>query len=99
MPARIELNDTAHDVEMVRDRDGGYVASLAGGDHRFEIDELGCDSVRFRTDGVTQRARFFRDRERLFVLYRGATLAFRDLTLAAPVTVTAAGKVTPAAPQ
>ena len=63
IPARIEIDNTIHDLEIVRERDGGYVASLAGNDHQFEIDELGRDTVRFRANGLTQSAKFLRDRD------------------------------------
>ena len=85
IPARIEIDNTIHDLEIVRERDGGYVASLAGNDHQFEIDELGRDTVRFRANGLTQSAKFLRDRDRLFILRHGVTLSLRDLTLAGPV--------------
>ena len=68
-----------------------YVASLEGGERRFEIDELGRDTIRFRTDGMMESARFLRDGDRLYFLHRGATIAVRDLTLAAPVSAAAAG--------
>jgi geranyl-CoA carboxylase alpha subunit len=42
--------------------------------------------VRFRFDGLMQSAKFVRDGDRLYILYRGVTLAVRDLTLAAPAT-------------
>jgi geranyl-CoA carboxylase alpha subunit len=84
LPARIEVDNTNHDLEIVRERDGGYVANLGGNEHRFEIDELGRDTIRFRANGITQSARFFRDRDRLFILQRGVTLSVRDLTLAGP---------------
>ena len=58
---------------------------------RFEIDELGRDTIRFRTDGMMESARFLRDGDRLYFLHRGATIAVRDLTLAAPVSAAAAG--------
>ena len=60
-------------VEIVRERDGGYVASPDGSEHRFEIDELGRDSIRFRANGLMQSARFFRDGDRLYILHRGVT--------------------------
>ncbi|SHK88779.1 geranyl-CoA carboxylase alpha subunit [Bradyrhizobium lablabi] len=91
LPLRIELNGSIHDLEIVRERDGGYVASLDGGEHRFEIDELGRDSIRFRSNGLMESARFFRDADRLYILHRGVTFAVRDLTLAAPVAAAAAG--------
>jgi geranyl-CoA carboxylase alpha subunit len=91
MPARIEVDNTIHDLEIARERDGGYVASLAGNDHRFEIDELGRDTVRFRANGITQSAKFLRDRDQLFILHRGVTLCVRDLTLAGPAIAAATG--------
>jgi geranyl-CoA carboxylase alpha subunit len=89
--ARIELDQFVHDIEIVRERDGGYVASLNGGEHRFEIDELGYDTIRFRSNGLMESAKFFRDGERLFFLHRGVTLAVRDLTRAAPASAAATG--------
>jgi geranyl-CoA carboxylase alpha subunit len=89
MAARIELDRDIHDLEIVRERDGGYIASLDGREHRFEIDELGRDTIRFRSNGVMESARFFRDRDRLYVLHRGVTLAVRNLTLAAPAATAA----------
>jgi len=88
---RIELGHGAQEVDIVRGRDGGYVAIVNGSELRFEIDELGSDTIRFRTDGMMESARFLRDGDRLYVLHRGVTIAVRDLTLAAPVSATAAG--------
>jgi geranyl-CoA carboxylase alpha subunit len=88
---RIDLGHGAHEVDIVRERDGSYVASLEGGERRFEIDELGPDAIRFRTDGMMESASFLRDGDRLYVLHRGVTMAVRDLTLAAPVSAAAAG--------
>ena len=53
-------------------------------EHRFEIDELDGDTIRFRRDGLMESARFLRDGDRLYILHRGVTIAVRDLTLAAP---------------
>jgi geranyl-CoA carboxylase alpha subunit len=91
IPVRIELGGKTHEVEIVRERDGGYVASLEGKDVRFEIDELGCDSVRFRVDGRTESVRFFRDGDRLHFLHHGSSNSVRDLTLAAPASAAAGG--------
>jgi len=88
---RIDLGLGAQEVDIVRGRDGGYVAIVDGSELRFEIDELGSDTIRFRTDGMMESARFLRDGDRLYVLHRGVTIAVRDLTLAAPVSATAAG--------
>jgi geranyl-CoA carboxylase alpha subunit len=91
VPARIELGGKIHEPEIVRERDGGYVANLDGRDVRFEIDELGSDSIRFRVNGLTESARFFRDGDRLYFLHHGSSNSVRDLTLAAPASAAAGG--------
>jgi geranyl-CoA carboxylase alpha subunit len=88
---RIELDGKIHESEIVRERDGGHVASVSGKDVRFEIDELGCDSIRFRVNGRTESARFFRDGDRLYFLHHGSCNFVRDLTLAAPASAAAGG--------
>src|SRR6185369_16287430 len=45
---RIDLGHGVHEVDIVRERDGSYIASPEGGELRFEIDELGRDTIRFR---------------------------------------------------
>jgi len=89
--ARIEIDYGIHDLEIVRERDGGHAAHVDGHEHRFEIEELGRDRVLFRIDGVMESARFLRDRDRLYVQYRGGTLAIRDLTRAAPAATASTG--------
>ena len=89
--ARIELHDGIHDLEIVRERDGGYAAHVDGREHRIEIEELTRDAIRFRINGVMESARFLRDRDRLYVLYRGGTLAVRDLTRSAPALAASTG--------
>jgi geranyl-CoA carboxylase alpha subunit len=89
--ARIELHDGIHDLEIVRERDGGYAAHVDGREHRIEIEELGRDAIRFRINGVMESARFLRDRDRLYIQYRGGTLAVRDLTRSAPASAAATG--------
>jgi geranyl-CoA carboxylase alpha subunit len=91
IPLRVEFDRVVHDLEIVRERDSGYVASLEGREHRFEIDELGVDTSRFRSNGVMESVRFLRDRDRLYVLHRGYTLSVRDLTLAAPAAAASNG--------
>jgi geranyl-CoA carboxylase alpha subunit len=91
VPARIELNQRIHELEIARDRDGSYVASLNGNDMRFEIDQLECDSIRCRIGGLMQSARVFRDGDRLYFLHHGVTLSARDLTLAAPASAASNG--------
>jgi geranyl-CoA carboxylase alpha subunit len=87
--ARLEFDHGIQDLEIVRERDGGYAIQFDGREHRFEIDELGCDTIRFQTNRLMESARFFRDRDRLYVLHRGVTLVVRDLTLAAPAATAA----------
>ncbi|QWG20708.1 acetyl-CoA carboxylase biotin carboxylase subunit [Bradyrhizobium sediminis] len=91
LPVRLELDHGSYDLEVVRERDGGYVASLGGEAHRFEIDELGGDTIRFRSNDVMETAKFLRNDDRLYFLHRGTTIAVRDLTLAAPATAAATG--------
>jgi geranyl-CoA carboxylase alpha subunit len=94
IPARVELDHGIYDIEIARERDGAYVASYNGAEHRFELDALGSDTVRLRSDGLEESARFFRDGDRLYLLHQGVTLAVRDLTLAATAAVTGSdGKV------
>jgi geranyl-CoA carboxylase alpha subunit len=90
-PARIELNQRIHALEIARERDGGYAASFNGHEIRFEIDEVGGDSIRFRIDGLTESTRFCRDGDRLYFLHRGVTRSVRDLTLAAPPSAAQSG--------
>jgi geranyl-CoA carboxylase alpha subunit len=89
--ARLEFDHGIQDLEISRERDGSYTIQIDGREHRFEIGELGCDTIRFQTNGLMESARFFRDRDRLHVLHRGVTLVVRDLTLAAPVATAATG--------
>jgi geranyl-CoA carboxylase alpha subunit len=90
LTARIDFGHGVHEVDIVRNRDGSYLANLDGGEQRFEIDELAPDAIRFRADGMMESARFLRDGDRLY-MHRGVTVAVRDLTLAAPVSAAAAG--------
>jgi geranyl-CoA carboxylase alpha subunit len=90
-PMRVEIDSAKHDVEIVREHDGGYVASLDGCEHRFEIEELESDGVRFRSNGVMESVRFCRKADQLYFLHRGVTLSVRDLTLAPPESAAAGG--------
>ena len=53
---RIDLGHGAQEVDIVRGRDGGYVAVVDSSELRFEIDELGRDAIRLRTDGMMESA-------------------------------------------
>jgi len=86
---RIELGGKVHEIEIVRERDGGYVASRNGDRCRFAIDELSRDTIRYRIDGLMQSAKFLRHDDRLYILHRGVTLEVHDLTLAAPASAAA----------
>jgi geranyl-CoA carboxylase alpha subunit len=90
-PMRIEIDGKIHESEIVRERDGGHLARSNGSEIGFEIDELGRDGIRFRINGLTESARFFRDGDRLHVLHHGSSNSVRDLTLAAPASATAGG--------
>src|SRR5260221_10223750 len=57
IPVRIELDHGIHDLEIVRERDGGYVASIDSGEGRVEGDEIRRDALRFRGHGVMGTAR------------------------------------------
>ena len=91
LTTRIDLGHEVLEVDIARERDGSYVANLDGGEHRFEIDELGRNTIRLRADGLMESTRFLRDDDRLYFLHRGVTIAVRDLTLAAPVSAAASG--------
>jgi geranyl-CoA carboxylase alpha subunit len=89
--ARLGFDHGIQDLEIVRERDGGYAIQLDSSEHRFEIDELGRDTIGFQTDGLMESARFFRDGDQLYILHQGVALAVRDLTLAAPAATAATG--------
>jgi len=91
VPMRVELEGHIHELEIVRAREGGYIVT-DGAEHRFEIETLVGDLIRFRHDGVMESARFIRDRDRLHFLYHGRTCASRDLTLAPPQATGPAGR-------
>ena len=91
VPMRIEIDSAAHELEVTRQREGGFLVSRDGTGQRFEIEELTDDTIRFRADGVTQRVTFHRDGDRLYFQHRGVPHAVRDLTLAAPEAVASNG--------
>jgi geranyl-CoA carboxylase alpha subunit len=91
LATRFALGGKVHEIEVVRERDGFYVASRNGDTHRFEIEELNGDNIRFRHDGVMQSAKFLRHNDRLYFLHRGVTQAVHDLTLTAPETAASGG--------
>ena len=74
LPLRIEIGDAVSEWEVGRERDGCYRVSGEGGEHRFDIDEIGSPAIRFRSGGVMESAKFLRDGDRLHVLHRGLDL-------------------------
>jgi len=91
IPLRIEIDRSMHDLELLREREGGYRVNDSGRDYRFEIEEIEPEAVRFRNGVVIESAEYWRDGERLWFLHRGITHSVRDLTLAAPESAAAAG--------
>jgi geranyl-CoA carboxylase alpha subunit len=91
LATRFMIGGVTHEIEIVRERDGGYFASRNGDTHRFEIEALEDDSIRFRQGGVMQSAKFLRHDDRLYFLHRGVMAEVHDLTLAAPESAAAAG--------
>jgi geranyl-CoA carboxylase alpha subunit len=91
LPMRIEIGGAAREVEIRREREGGYLVNADGGEHRFEIEELGGEAIRLRDGGVMESVKFHRDGDRLDFLHRGIPHAVRDLTLAAPEATAASG--------
>jgi geranyl-CoA carboxylase alpha subunit len=83
LPLRFDIDGRLLEPEIVRERDGGFVVDCFGNDHRFDIDDCGRDSIRFRVDGLSETADFFRDGDRLFFLHRGVVHSVRDMTRAA----------------
>ena len=90
IPCRLEMDNKVHDLEVLRDREGGYVVT-DGTVHRFELDELGAGLIRYRHDGVMESVVFYRDRDRLYFLHRGLPRMVRDLTLAPPQSAASSG--------
>ncbi|MCA1411883.1 acetyl-CoA carboxylase biotin carboxylase subunit [Bradyrhizobium sp. NBAIM20] len=84
LPAKIDIGGDAHELDIMRERDGSYTVAVEGRQHKFEIDQLDPDAVRFRLAGVMDSAKFLRDGDRLYVQHRGIPLVANDLTLAAP---------------
>jgi geranyl-CoA carboxylase alpha subunit len=90
VPVRVELDGVVHEIEIVRERDGSYLG-FENTPYRIEVHAVDGDTIRFSRDGLAESVKFLRDRDRLYFLHRGATIAVRDLTLAAPVSAAASG--------
>jgi geranyl-CoA carboxylase alpha subunit len=88
---RFAIDGKTEEIEVVRQREGDYVATHNGDTARFEIEGLTGDGIRFRHDGLLQFAKLLRRDDWLYVLHRGISLSVHDLTLAAPQSAAAAG--------
>jgi geranyl-CoA carboxylase alpha subunit len=84
LPVRVELHHGIHDLEVGRDRDGSHYVQFENTLYRIEVDGVASDIIRIRRDGRDESIKWYRDNDRLFFLYRGVTVAVRDLTRAAP---------------
>ena len=71
---RLDLGHGVQEVDIVRGRDGGYVASSMAASFASRLTSL-APYVRFHTDGLMESVRFLRDGDRLYVLHRGVTIA------------------------
>jgi geranyl-CoA carboxylase alpha subunit len=91
LPARVELDHGVYDVELVREREGGYAARLDGAEYRFEIEELGRDVIRICSGELAESARFFRDGDGLSVLHHGVVYAARGRTMSVPASAATGG--------
>src|SRR6185437_1428695 len=91
VPMRIEIGGARHELDMSREREGAYVVNAAGGEQRFEVEELSGEAIRFRANGVAESVRFYCEGDRLYFLHRGIPHAVRDLTLTAPEVAAANG--------
>jgi geranyl-CoA carboxylase alpha subunit len=92
VPMRIEIDRHVHELEIVRERDGGYIANAGGSKVRIDIDALGRDSIRYSIAGLTSEARFSRNADSLYILNHGITRSCRNLTLAPPAGAAASGR-------
>ncbi|MGV7212774.1 acetyl/propionyl/methylcrotonyl-CoA carboxylase subunit alpha [Bradyrhizobium sp. UFLA05-112] len=91
LPVKIEIEGHTHELEVTRERDGSYVVSTDGQMHRFEVDELDSETIRFHHAGLMDTAKFLRDGGRLWLQHRGFPLVVADLTHAAPKAAAANG--------
>jgi geranyl-CoA carboxylase alpha subunit len=91
IPLRVEIDRSVHDLELLREREGGYRVSEGGHDYSFAIADIDAEAVRFRNGAVIERADYWRDGDQLWFLHRGVTHSVRDLTLAAPESAAAGG--------
>jgi geranyl-CoA carboxylase alpha subunit len=84
IPLRIARGDQVAEIDIVRDRDGDYLATTAGSTTRITIESIDGSTLRFRQDGRLQSVRYARDGADLYFLQHGISQHIRDLTRAAP---------------
>ncbi len=88
---RFELDGMPYSSEVVRERDGRYVAVHDGRRIGFTIETLSAGSVRFQAENFSESAVYHRDGDRLFVQRLGIASTIVDLTRAAPQRAAAGG--------
>ncbi|MBV9561682.1 MAG: 3-methylcrotonyl-CoA carboxylase, partial [Bradyrhizobium sp.] len=91
LPLRFEIDRVVHELEVVREREGGYAVGLNGGVHLFEIVAMDSETVRLHHNGVMESIPFHRNGDALHFLHRGRPRSVRDRTLAAPTPAAASG--------
>ena len=63
---RLAIGQRDYEIEIVRERDGGYARPRGISSVPFEIDGVGGDTIRFRQSGRQQSAKFLRRDDRLY---------------------------------
>ena len=90
IPLRLAIDGAIVDLGAYRERNGDYVTQDGETRHVAMVESLGGNDIRFRYDGVSESAQFWRTHDTIHILHRGRTFAARDLTLA-PATRAGAG--------
>ena len=91
LPLRIEIDGDTHEVEAIRHADGAYAISEGEQTHEIVIDRLSESEITFHEGGLNASATYLNAGEKLYILYRGRTIAATDLTLARPEAADAGG--------
>ncbi len=82
-PVRLACEGAERTLHAARERDGWRIG-VEGQVLSLSVVERGDGEARFLADGVTAKARFFRDGDALWLDVEGALRRFVDLTYAAP---------------
>ncbi|MFO1115557.1 MAG: acetyl-CoA carboxylase biotin carboxylase subunit [Beijerinckiaceae bacterium] len=91
LPLRIDINGETHEAEAIRHADGSYAIAENGATSEIVIDRLTESEITFHVGGLNASATYLNDGDRLYILYRGRTIAATDLTLARPEAADAGG--------